>query len=82
MEKEIDEILDWLKLKPREKRMTKKKLLDLFGVSGSLLPTKSMIEKIITVEYINMYGTNYDDSSLENAKQGAMMLANWLLNNR
>ena len=51
-------------------------------VSGCLLPTKSVIEKMITDEYTNMYGTNYDDNSLENAKQGAMMLANWLLNNR
>jgi hypothetical protein len=51
-------------------------------VSGCLLPTKSMIEKMITVEYMNMYGTNYDDNSLECAKQGAMLLANWLLNNR
>lgn len=51
-------------------------------VSGCFLPTKSVIEKLITVEYVNMYGTNYNNSSLENAKQGAMMLANWLLNNR
>jgi len=51
-------------------------------VSGCLLPPKSEIDKIIIVEYINRYGTNYDDNSLESAREGALIMVNWLLNNR
>jgi hypothetical protein len=51
-------------------------------VSGCLLPSKSEIDKIIIVEYINRYGTNYDDNSLESAREGALIMVNWLLNNR
>jgi len=55
---------------------------DLPCVSGCLLPPKSEIDKIIIVEYINRYGTNYDDNSLEQAREGALIIVNWLLNNR
>mgnify|MGYP003625578889 CR=1 FL=1 len=54
MEKEIDEILDWLKLKPREKRMTKKKLLDLFDVSVSPIQ-KELDSRRIQIIDINQW---------------------------
>lgn len=52
------------------------------GVSGCLLPTKLIIDKVIIEEYINRYGTNYDEYSLENAREGALIIVSWILNNR
>jgi len=54
--------------------------LNIAGVSGCLLPTKSIIDKVIIEEYINMYGTNYDEYSLENARKGALIIVEWILN--
>lgn len=45
------------------------------------LPTKRKIEEIIAESYKKKYGTNYDEYSLENAKTGALIFADWLMNN-
>ena len=49
---------------------------------NNFLPPNSKIKEIITDEFKNMYGTNYDEMSLESAKQGGLIIINWLLNNR
>lgn len=46
------------------------------------LPTKSKIDKVITEEYIRIYGTCYSNESLEHAKVGALTIITWLLNNQ
>ena len=53
----------------------------LLGVSG-LFPSKSGVESIVEQSYKNTYGTNYDENSLKSAKDGAMIITNWLMNNR
>jgi len=58
------------------------KLLSIKRVSGCFLPTKSQLEQVIEEDYKQQYGTNYDEGSLENAKQGGLIITNWILNNR
>jgi len=58
------------------------KKLSLSNVSGCFLPTKSQTELVIEEKYKQQYGTNYDKDSLENAKQGGLIITNWILNNR
>lgn len=58
------------------------KSLDIADVSGCSLPVKSEIEKIITSDYRLTYGNNGSGGSLESRKEGAIVIVNWILNNR
>lgn len=43
------------------------------------LPKESIAHKIIEDDFKREYGTNFDSSSLQSAKEGAVILLNWLL---
>lgn len=46
------------------------------------VPVKSTVEDVITRRYKEVYGTNYSEGSLSSAKEGGLIITEWIFNHR